>query len=133
MLPKTQPYLLDGFDIEKQPNKTYHIDRERDIMVGFCDGLEAVRQAVYLILSIERYDWIIYSWSYGVELKDLYGKQTAFVLPELKRRIKDALMQDDRITEVDQFSFEAEKKKVHATFTVHSIYGDIEAEKEVEI
>lgn len=133
MLPKTQPYLLDGFDIKKQPDKTYHIDRERDIMVGFCDGLEAVRQAIYLILSIERYDWIIYSWSYGVELKDLYGKQTAFVLPELKRRIKDALMQDDRITEVDQFSFEVEKKKVHTTFTVHSIYGDIEAEKEVEI
>lgn len=43
----------------------------------------------------------------------------------------EALLQDDRITAVDGFEFETGKKTVHVTFTVHSIFGDLEVETDV--
>lgn len=94
------------------------------------DRLEALRQAVYLILSTERYDWLIYSWNYGREFKELIGQPKEFVLPELKRCISEALLQDDRVTAVDGFEFTMGKDTVHAAFTVRSIFGDMEVETE---
>jgi Protein of unknown function (DUF2634). len=43
------------------------------------------------------------------------------------------LTQDSRITGVDDFSFNANKGKVHVSFTVNTIFGEIEAEKVVTI
>ena len=42
-------------------------------------------------------------------------------------------MQDDRITAVDDWSFESGRKSVLANFKVYTIYGDLEVTKEVEI
>ena len=53
-------------------------------------------------------------------------------MSEMKRRITDALMQDDRITGVDDWTFETGRKSVLVRFTVYTIYGELEATKEVE-
>lgn len=98
---------------------------------GMVDELESLRQAIYLILSTERYAYLIYSWNYGVELVELIGQPKEYALPEIKRCITEALLQDDRITAVDGFEFETGKKTVHVTFTVHSIFGDLEVETDV--
>ncbi len=101
---------------------------------GFCDELEAVRQAVFRILNTERYQYIIYSENYGIETLDLYGEPVTWVCPELERRITEALTVDSRITGVTDFEFETGPKKVlHTSFTVHTVYGDLSAEKEVNI
>ena len=42
-------------------------------------------------------------------------------------------MQDDRITGVDDWTFETGRKSVLVRFTVYTIYGELEATKEVEI
>lgn len=96
---------------------------------GTCDGREAVRQAVFCILNTERYQYPVYSWNYGIELQDLYGKPHDYVMSELPRRIREALTQDDRINSVDGFTYEARGKEITVSFTVHTIYGDIKAEK----
>ncbi|MEN7953486.1 DUF2634 domain-containing protein [Clostridioides difficile] len=54
-------------------------------------------------------------------------------MPELERRIKEALIQDDRVENVDNFEFQNVKGKVHCKFTVHSKYGNIKAEKVVSV
>ena len=101
-------------------------------MQGYVDGLEAMRQAVYKVLLTERYQYPMYSWDYGVELADLFGEPVSYVCPELERRITEALLQDGRIEGVDGFSFSfPQKGTVHVSFTVHTIFGDIEAEREV--
>ncbi|MFR8334422.1 MAG: DUF2634 domain-containing protein [Oscillospiraceae bacterium] len=41
---------------------------------GMTDEQDAVRQAVYLILNVERYAYPIYSRNYGSELTDLIGQ-----------------------------------------------------------
>ena len=104
-----------------------------DRLNGFVDGLEAVAQTVYLTLSTERYEFIIYSWDYGVELIDLTGKPMPYVMSELPRRITEALTQDDRIKDVVDFEFEPHGKRLHATFTVVSNFGNIPTELEVEV
>jgi hypothetical protein len=134
MIPEVNDGLIADFDETiEQPSKTYKLNTVKNRIVGYIDEIEALKQAIFLILNIERYDYIIYSWNYGVELSDLFGKPIAFVLPEIKRRVTEALIQDDRIDSVDTFKFVVNKGKVLATFTVHSIYGEIEAEKEVMV
>lgn len=117
------------------PSKTYrmHIAEER-VDGTITDNLEAVRQAVYKVLNTERYKHVIYSWNYGVELQDLFGKPLPYVLPEIPRRIREALMQDDRITDVTDFDLSYTKDgDVLAKFVVHTIYGDMESSKEVRV
>lgn len=116
----------------QQPSWTYGMDFERKRILGTVDGTDAVRQAVYCILNTERYDHLIYSWNYGVELKDLYGRPIPYVKSELKRRIKEALLQDERILDVSIFSFSHRQGKLCVSFIVRSVFGDIRAEKEVE-
>ncbi len=125
--------LQQDFDIEEEPTSTFKINTEKQKIIGRCDGLEAVKQAVYLILNTERFKWIIFSGNYGVEFEELYGKPIPYVLPELKRRITEALTQDDRITSVDDFDFEVIKNKVMCSFTVRSNFGDFSAGNEVNI
>lgn len=133
MIPKVNDDLLADFDeAVALPTKNYKIYTAKNRIAGFIDEIEALKQAIFLMLSIERYDYIIYSWDFGVEFKDLFGKATSYVLPEIKRRTSECLIQDDRILAVDGFRFDVKKNKVHETFTVHSIYGEFEMEKEVE-
>lgn len=104
-----------------------------DRISGHVDGLEAIAQAVYLILSTERYEFIIYSWDYGVELVDLIGKPIPYVMSELPRRITEALIQDNRIDDVTNFEFEQRGKILYTKFTVVSNLGNISTELEVEV
>ena len=130
MLPKNAVDLAVDFTIKERPGRTFCL-REDQTLAGRVDGLEAVRQAVYIMLNVERYQHLIHSWDFGVELSDLYGKPIGFVQSEVKRRIREALIQDSRITGVDGFTFFREGKKLYAAFTVETIFGAVEAEKEV--
>lgn len=108
---------------EQQTSRTYRIDWEKGRIAGFVDGLEAVKQAVYLILHTERYEHLIYSTNYGSELKGLIGKDPLFVQSEIKRRIREALMQDDRIEDVTNFYFQFNEDAVTVRFTVVTTFG----------
>jgi phage baseplate assembly protein W len=108
------------------PSLTYRIRYEKDGQIqGYCDDLEAMKQAIYKIINTERYQYIIYSWNYGIELRDLFGKPIPFVYAEVQRRIEEALLQDDRITKVKDFEFSHTDGDVAVHFNVSTIYGDV--------
>lgn len=133
-LPTTGDDLdLLEYALEQQPSYTYKLDIDKGRIKGMTDEADAVLQAVYLVLSVERYQYPIYSFNYGVELADLIGQPKDYVMSEVKRRITEALTQDDRIESVDEWAFETTKNSVIVTFTVHTIYGDIETTKEVAV
>lgn len=115
------------------PSRTYKINLNKNRVNGYTDNLDAIKQAVYLILNIERYKFPIYSWDYGIELEDLFGKDSSYVIPELERRISEALLQDDRIIQVSDFDFNVNKNKIHVEFLVTSNLGEFNAETEVNI
>lgn len=103
------------------------------VCANLTDDLDAIKQAIRLILSCERYEYLIYSWDYGVELVDLIGQPMPYVMSELPRRITEALTTDDRINDVVDFEFEPHGKKLYTTFTVVTDMGNIPTELEVDI
>lgn len=132
MTPESSNYFNQSFEIEEQPTKTYKMDFDLNRIRRYTDELEAMRQAIFKILSTERYQYIMYSWNYGIELVDLYGEPISYVLPELERRITEALTWDERILSVDNFQFHTVKKgEIAVTFTAHTIFGDVATEKVV--
>ena len=132
MIPSINNILLTDLEMETEPSKNYKMDIKHDVINGYCTDLDAMHQVIYKILNTERYQYIIYSWNYGVELFDLFGEPVTYVCPELERRITEALLQDNRITSVDNFEFDtSEKRTVKAIFTVHTIFGNVESEKVV--
>lgn len=118
-------------------NETYNIvdvnENGESRIVAYIDDVDSIKQAIRLILSTERYAFLIYSWDYGVELVDLIGKPMSYVIAELPRRIEEALLTDDRIDSVTNFEFEQHGKKLHVTFTIVTKVADIDYELEVEV
>ena len=134
MIPSVKNELFMTLEVENRPAKNYKMDVEHNIVNGYVDELEAVKQAVFKILNTERYLYPVYSWDYGIELDDLFGEPADYVCAELERRVREALTTDDRIDYVDGFKFDLSKKKsVSVAFTVHSIYGSFDESKAVNI
>ena len=108
------------------PTRTYNLEYDRDSQIrGYCDQQKAMRQAIYKIINTERYEYIIYSWNYGIELEDLFGKPIPFVYAELQRRVTEALLADDRITKVYNFEFSHNGGDVLMTFNADTVFGTI--------
>ena len=124
--------LTLDFEEVIEPSKNYKLLHDKNRCVGFIDDLEAMKQAIFLMLSVERYDHIIYTWNAGFESKDLFGKPTAYVASEVPRRIQECLLQDDRINKVDSFVVTTKKNNVHVAYTAHTIFGELTLKKEVE-
>lgn len=133
MTPNTNNILQSNLEVAEQPNKTYYLDIENNTIKGYCDGIEAMKQAIYCILNTERFEHLIYSWNFGIELKNLIGESSTYVVPELQRVITEALVQDDRIEEVNNFDFEINKNKITVTFNVMTTVGEITIEKVVNV
>lgn len=134
MIPTVNALLDAELEIIKQPSINYkmHFDKDDIFINGYRDALDAMKQVIYKILNTERYQYIIYSWNYGIELKDLFGKPVTEVCPILERRITEALVQDDRIDSVDSFYFDISVRNiVHVTFVANTIFGPIATQKEV--
>lgn len=125
--------LKSDFEQEILPSKTYYLDIEKNTITGYCDSIEAIKQTIYCILNTERFDNIIYSWDFGIELKELIGQPLTYVIPELERVITEALIQDDRIEDVTDFDFTTNRNIINAKFKVITVLGNIEIEKAVSI
>ena len=126
MIPTGNNILTTNLEVVMMPSKQHMMILDKDRIIGKCDKLEAIKQTIFKILNTERYKYIIYSWNYGIELEDLFGQPVLFVCPEIERRVKEALLQDDRITAVDSFDFDISKRGVvSVTFTAHTIFGDL--------
>ena len=122
--------IADAVDIAEgveQPTLTYYWDIEKDHIRGYTDGQLAMKQAIFKILTTERYKWVIYSWNYGVELADLKGQPVTYCVPEIKRRVTEALLYDDRIEAVDGWEFDLTVRDlVQCKFVARTIFGDVD-------
>ena len=133
MIPSVNDDLSADIEIKKQPSLTYEIKIDKNKMGTYVEGIEAIKQSIYHIINTERYQHLIYSWNYGIELSDLFGKPITYCYPEIKRRITEALLQDDRIESLDSFEFDYSKGDVLVKFRAITTEGEIEIEKLVKI
>ena len=125
-----------GFDtdivIASQPSRTWIIDRNTMQVASMDEGLEAVRQAVEIALSVERFRWTIYSANFGSELDELIGQDEALITAEIPRLVEGALSQDDRVVQVEDYVFtRTGPDSMHVSFTVRTVYGDLIEEMQI--
>lgn len=98
VLPESSIDLSGGVEFVAQPSLTWKIDHAAGRIAGTSDGHDAVKQAVEIILNVERYRWQIYQPTSGMQWDGLVGQEAGYVAAELQRRLQDALLTDDRIT-----------------------------------
>lgn len=114
------------------PSHTYRFTENE--IVGNVDGIEAIQQAVYHILSTERYAYAIYDDNYGVELEKYIGKSFGYLEATIETALRDALLQDDRITSVTVTKVEKTgADSALAEFTVTCNRGTFAAEVQVNV
>jgi phage baseplate assembly protein W len=131
MIPAGGSILNAPVEEQQQPSLTWKLDLENKRIIQMIDGLEAVKQAVFVILETERFQHLIYSFDFGSELQGLIGKSPLFVQSEIRRLIKEALLQDDRITDVQNITLQTQGDSVLVEFTVISVFGNFTMTKEV--
>lgn len=98
MLPQIDNSINPDVQTIILPNKTYKIDEDR--ISGYVDNIDAIKQTVYHILNVERYSCIIYDDNYGVELEQYEGKDFDYIETTIEDTLRDALTQDNRISDV---------------------------------
>ncbi len=109
----------------RQPNLTYRLGEKT--VAGKIDKLESIKQAVFHILSTERYSTPIYDENYGIELAQYIGQDLGFIVANIENTLREALCQDDRITDVQVTNVEKSSQQSNAClveFTVFTIYGN---------
>ncbi|OQB15706.1 MAG: hypothetical protein BWY15_00419 [Firmicutes bacterium ADurb.Bin193] len=104
--------------------RTYRLDTVENRILGKIDGLEAVRQSIFKLLSTEKNAYDIYT-EYGIELEQLVGTDFLYATSMAKKLITEALMSDDRILSVEDFEFENESDHLVVNFTIYTIYGSV--------
>lgn len=134
MLPNIyEEELTEDFEIEEEASRTYRLRFDGQPGNGMIDGVEAMKQAIFLILHTERYEHEIFSWDYGIELMELIGSDAPELLEgDLEEAISEALLADDRIQGVTDFTFTPTegKRGLLVQFTVETDVGDIVSELE---
>lgn len=111
-----------------RPSQTWLINRQTMRVQRQVDGLEAVRQAVEIILNTERFRWQIYTDRVGTELDELIGDDSTYIASELPRMVTEALIIDDRILEVTDFLYTVRGDTMTWSFLVVTVYGTIPEE-----
>lgn len=133
ILPDTPIDITAGVTFRQQPSRTWYINKETNRIQGECDGLAAVRQAVEIILNVERFRWQIYRPYSGMQWEGLIGQDPGYVASELQRRVTDALTMDDRVRGISGFDYTAEGNTLRASLTVDTVYGDVQTSVEVNL
>lgn len=132
-LPQSAVNLAGGVEFVQQPSQTWYVNQQTGRIQGEITGIEAVAQAVDIILNVERFRWQIYRPYSGMQWDGLLGQDPGYVASELQRRITAALTMDDRIRGISDFSYTASGNTISASFTVNTVYGDTQTTVEVNV
>lgn len=137
MIPQSQDFFSQDENVDNYeilPTKTYKIDPINKRIVGMIDGRDAVMQFINKALSTDKYAFEIYDWYYGNELKKLVGHSYDYVVTRIPNIYREALLVDDRITDIREFTFSRTNiDSITVSCIVDTIYGEVKYEQEVLI
>ncbi|EMT54706.1 Phage-like element PBSX protein, XkdS [Brevibacillus borstelensis AK1] len=115
-----------------QPSRTYEYNFETGEFGGMIDGEAALRQAIRKAIVTARFRYLIYGHEhlYGCDLEDLIGQDLPIELlnAEIPRVISEALLIDDRIADVYNFTITREGDGLYVSFFVDTTEGTIREE-----
>ena len=123
---------VEVIEQKDQTSRTYKIDFSTRRVGGFVDENDAMKQAIMKILQSERFLYLIYSWNYGIEMNAIVGKSYQVIASEFKRILREALLEDRRITDVYDVSVnQIDKRTLSVEFTASTVFGEVSIETEV--
>jgi hypothetical protein len=122
---------LETLETSEIPSLTYRMDWDRKRISSHVDGLEAVKQAAAKILHTFRYEHLIYSTNYGTEWNLVLGQDRLLVRSEIRRILTEALLQDERITGVEDLETAFNGDNLNVSCTVVTRYGNFQLRKEM--
>ena len=132
MIPQIVNAITEQIEVVPFPSYTYRLTEEQ--IVGSVDGLDAIEQVVFHILSTERYAYDIYDENYGVELEKYIGRSFEYLETTIQETLRDALLQDDRIIDVKVTSVErTNTDSALVSLTVTSDNGTFNTEVRVNV
>ncbi len=108
------------------PTLTYAMDFSTMSIDGKADGIASLRQLIYKILLTERFAHIIYDDQFGCEIRSVvYARNVGsdFIDAELERVVRDALLSDERILSLKDFSYTVSHDEIYFKMTVETIFG----------
>ncbi len=124
-LPENVINLSQGIIFTEYPSYTWYVNPKTGRISGMADGFTAVKQAVEILFSVERFLWQIYTPNFGMEWEGLVGQNPGFVALEIQRRAKDAIRTDSRMTDITDFSYQVNGDNLTVEFMVQTVYGNI--------
>lgn len=122
---------LEDLVDESLPTNTFLANTETEQIAGMDSGIEAMRQAVEIILTTKRYNYQIYSDNFGIELDDLVGDDPDYIETVLPDRIRDAFSVDERILSEENYVFTTVGDTMTVTFDVITVFGGFGAEVQI--
>ncbi len=133
MLPRSDIDLRGGVVFQDQPTLTWIADPVTRRIRGRGDGWEAIRQAVEIIVNVERFKWQIYTPNFGTDYDGLLGTEPGYAASELQRRLEDAFLPDSRILGIKDFTWSFSGVSLSVRFTVLTVFGDVASGLEVPL
>lgn len=92
-------------------------------------GRERIKNWVQKILNTQKGRYKIYNGTgYGINIEDTFvGKNynRDYIRSEVKREITEILTTNEDIVSIDNFNMEVDGSLLTVSFTVNSVYGDI--------
>lgn len=133
MLPQSSIDLSRGIVFQDQPSLTWIADPVTNRLRGRGDNWEAVRQAVEVIVNVERFKWQIYTPNFGTDYDGLLGTEPGYAASELRRRLEDAFLPDNRILGIKDYAYTFKDVSLTVTFTALTVFGDVPGSMEVKL
>ena len=133
MLPRSDIDLSRGIVFQDQPSLTWIADPVTNRIRGRGDNYEAVRQAVEVIVNVERFKWQIYTPNFGTDYDGLLGTEPGYAASELRRRLEDAFLPDNRILRIKDYAYTFQDVSLTVTFTAVTVFGDVPGSMEVRL
>ena len=117
-----------------RPTRTYLIDLVNKRIIGTVSGRDSVMQFIQKCFSISKYAHEIYDWYYGNELLKIVGKSYDYAVTRIPNIFKEALLVDDRITDIRDFTFTRSSiDTIQVSCVIDTVYGKISHTQEVSI
>ena len=133
MLPQSNIDLSRGVVFQDQPSLTWIADPVTNRLRGRGDNWEAVRQAVEVIVNVERFKWQIYTPNFGTDYGGLLGTDPGYAASELRRRLEDAFLPDNRILGIKDYANTFRDVSLTVTFTALTVFGDVPGSMEAAL
>lgn len=133
MIPTGNSLVSSNISEIQQPSRTWKLDLSKGRVEGMTDGLYAVKQFVYKTLQTIRFHHLIYNSDFGHELNSVIGKSSSYAESEIRRCIREALLQDDRINEITSMEISIVGDQATARFQVQSMYGAYQEEVSLNV